>query len=78
MFTDLGYSLDIPWNSIFTSGWYEGTPDIWGSQNKLTIGEGKPEFYANNNIIRSNIIPEVNPLDPVYQYDRAQYTYTVY
>ena len=78
MFSDLGYSVDIPWNPVYTSGWYFATPDIWGQQNKLTIGVGKPEYFAPDNIIRSNIIPEVNPAVPDYQYERSAHTYAVY
>lgn len=75
--SDLGYSVEIPWNTVYSTGWYTGTPDIWGYENKLTVGIGKPEYYAPDNVLRGRMIPEVNPADPVYQYDRREHTYSV-
>ena len=77
MFTDLGYSLDIPWNDIYTTGWQDSRPDTWGAENKL-ITRADPEYFAPGNIIRSNIIPQINPNDPIYSFDRSKHTYTVY
>ena len=77
MFTDLGYSLDIPWNDIYTAGWQDSKPDTWGFENKL-ITRSDPEYFAPENIIRSNIIPQINPHDPIYSFDRSKFTYTIY
>ena len=74
----LGYSLDIPWLNITTAGWQHERPNIWGYENKLTVGEGKPEYYAPGNLIRSNVIPSINPNDPMYAYDRAKHTYKLF
>jgi len=74
---DFGYSLDIPWNDIVTSGWQESRPDIWGYENKL-ITRPDPEYYAPDNIIRANILPQINVNDPIYSFDRRKYTYSVF
>ena len=78
MFTDLGYSLDIPWNDVYTTGWQDSRPDTWGAENKL-ITRPDPEYYAPENTIRSRAgIPAINIHDPIYSFDRSKYTYTVY
>ena len=71
---DLGYSLDIPWNQVYSTGWQFGG-NRWGEQEKVLITRPDPEFYAPDNIIRSNVIPEINPSNPIYQFDRSKYTY---
>ena len=78
---DLGYSLAIPWNSVYTSGWQESGPHhedgpVWGTERQL-ITRSDPEFYAQDNIIRSNVIPEINPNDPIYHFDRSKYTFKI-
>ena len=70
--------LSIPWNDITTAGW-TNRPDqirVWGTENQLVMSD-QPEFFAPENIIRSNIIPSININDPIYAFDRSQYTYTV-
>jgi hypothetical protein len=81
VWTDLGYSLDIPWNSVYTVGWQDGKPAhsdgvMWGTENKLST-RNDPEYWAAGNIVRSNIIPEINVHDPIYAFSRAKYTFTV-
>jgi len=76
--TDLGYSLDIPWNDVYTTGWQESRPDIWGYENKL-ITSSQPEFFAPGNIVRSTGgLPSIDVSDPIYAFDRRQHTYSVF
>lgn len=82
LYFDAGYSLDIPWNDIYTSGWVDAKPahdsgEVWGTENQL-ITSRKPEFYAPDDIVRSNVIPQINVNDPQYQFDRSTVTYRVY
>lgn len=75
---DLGYSLDIPWNSIWTTGFMDAPfthadGPVWGEERKM-ISRSDPEYYASGNIIRSNVIPEINTRDPIYSFDRRKYT----
>ena len=80
-FTDLGYSLSIPWNDITTSGWAntETQPPmkVWGTENKLLVRDD-PEYYAPDDLIRSNVIPAINVNDPIFQFSRADFTYNVW
>ena len=79
-FSDLGYSLEIPWNDIQTSGWAntEAEPmKVWGTENKLVIRDD-PEYFAPDNLIRSNVIPAINLNDPIYQFSRKDYTYSLW
>ena len=44
MFNDLGYSLDIPWSSVYTAGWQEQKPShadgpVWGQNEHLLRGQ---------------------------------------
>jgi len=77
IFTDLGYSLDIPANDIYTAGWIFKKPETWGRENNL-ITRPDPEYFAPGGIIRSNVIPHINPNDPVYSFDRSKYTYKLF
>ena len=73
------YTLSIPWNDVSTAGW-TNKPDqirMWGTEKKLVLSD-QPEFFAPENIIRSNIIPSININDPMYAFDRSQYTYTLF
>jgi len=76
-FSDLGYSLDIPANDIYTAGWQYTKPETWGKEN-LLITKPDPEYFAPGNIIRTNVLPHINPLDPVYQFDRSKHTYKLF
>jgi len=81
VFDDLGYSLDIPWSSVYTAGWQEQKPShadgpVWGYENKLTT-RGDPEYFAAGDIIRSQVIPEINVHDPIYSFDRSKYVHKV-
>ena len=77
-FSDRGYSLAIPWNDITTSGWvHPSIMKIWGTENKLIVRDD-PEYYAPGNLIRSNVIPAINPNDPIYMFSRKDYTYSVW
>ena len=74
---DLGYSLDIPSNDIYSTGWIDAKPTHglempWGSENKLTTTR-KPEFYAPWGIVRSNVLPQINVKDPRYAFDRSKF-----
>jgi len=78
---DLGYSLDIPWNSVYTAGWQESKPShadgpVWGYERTM-ITRSDPEYFAPGDIIRSNVIPEINVYNPIYSFDRSQYTYKI-
>ena len=80
---DLGYSLDIPWNTIYTAGWQDAKPthdtgSVWGRENVLTTSN-RPEFYAPDNIVRTTgNIPQINIQDPQYMFDREKYSYRVF
>ena len=79
-FSDLGYSLAIPWNDISTNGWANMSSEpmkMWGTENRL-LTKPDPEYFAPGDLIRSNIIPAINPNDPVYQFSRAEHTYTLW
>ena len=81
LWDDVGYSLDIPWNTVYTAGWQDAKPThsdgpVWGSENKL-ITRPDPEYYAADGIVRSNIIPEININDPIYSFDRSKHTYSL-
>jgi len=81
LWDDLGYSLDIPWNTVYTAGWQESKPHhadgpVWGYERKM-ITRSDPEYFAADGIIRSNVIPEINIHDPRYSFDRRDYTYSV-
>jgi hypothetical protein len=81
VFADLGYSLEIPWNSVYTSGWQTQKPShadgpVWGYERTM-ITKSDPEYFAAGDVIRSNIIPEINIHDPRYSFDRSKYTYKI-
>ena len=76
-FVDLGYSLDIPWNDVYSTGWQFSKPDVWGKENELTT-KPNPEYYAPDNVIRSNYIPAIDVNDPVYHFKREKHTYKIY
>jgi len=79
---DLGYSLDIPWNTIYTAGWQDAKPThadgaaVWGTEKQL-ITRSDPEYFAPGDIVRSNVLPQINVHNPIYQFDRSKYTFTV-
>jgi hypothetical protein len=51
---------------------------MWGTENKLVMRDD-PEFYAPDNLLRSTgNIPTINLNDPIYNFDRKNYTYQVY
>ena len=80
-FSDLGYSLSIPWGDITTAGWAntekQAPIKMWGTENKLLIRDD-PEYYAPDDLIRSNVIPAINIHDPIFKFSRADYTYSVW
>ena len=82
-YTDLGYSIPIPWNEVFTSGWQDSKPvhadgkPTWGTENQMT-SSSKPEFFAPDNVVRSNVMPQINVNDPQYQFSRAEHTYKIW
>jgi hypothetical protein len=82
--SDLGYSIAIPWNDITTTGWYNYRTDInvpikmYGTENKMVLKDD-PEYFAPNDLIRSTAgIPNINVNDPIYAFDRANYTTTLF
>ena len=75
-FFDLGYSLDIPANDIYTAGWITAKPDTWGKEHVL-ITRSDPEYFAPGEI-RKNVIPHININDPVYSFERSNFTYTLF
>ena len=77
VFTDLGYSLDIPANDVYTAGWQFTKPNTWGKEN-LLVTRPDPEYFAPNGIIRSNVLPSINPEDPVYKFQRSEHSYTLF
>jgi len=79
-FSDLGYALAIPWNDIYTTGWANNDPKmmkVWGTENKIVMSD-KPEYYAPGDLIRSNVLPAINPQDPIYSFSRAEHQYTLF
>ena len=82
-YQDLGYSLDIPWNSVFSSGWMDSKPahdtgTVWGRENVLNTSR-QPEYFAPDNIVRTTgPMPEININDPMYMFDRAKYSYRIF
>jgi hypothetical protein len=77
MWNDLGYSLSIPANAVYNTGWQFSKPDIWGYERKL-ITDPRPEWYAPDNVVRTTGgIPEINTHDPKYTFSRAEHTYDV-
>ena len=81
MWTDLGYSLDIPHNSVYTVGWQESKPShsdgpVWGTERDMTT-RSDPEYFADGDIIRSNVLPEINPANPIYSFERSRFTHKI-
>ena len=73
---DHGYSLDIPANEIYSTGWIFSKPDTWGSEG-LLITRPDPEYFAPEGIVKGNIIPSINLNDPAYTFSRSNYTYNL-
>ena len=84
-FSDLGYTVAIPWNDITTAGWYNYNRDdanlpikMWGTENKLVLDDA-PEYWAPDNTLRSTGgIPTFNVNNPIYAFDRSTVTRPVY
>ena len=83
LWNDLGSSLDIPWNTVYTAGWMDAKPThsdgaVWGSERKLTVRRD-PEYFAPDNIVRSykSVLPQINIHNPIYKFERAKHTFTV-
>ena len=77
--SDLGYSIQIPWNDVYQTGWQEaGYNSFPGYENKL-ITSSQPEYFAPSGIIRSTGgLPSIDTSDPIYAFDRSQHTYRVF
>ena len=71
---DYGYSLDIPANDIYSTGWIFEKPETWGKENVL-ITRPDPEYFAAGGVIRWNVQPQINVYDPIYTFDRSDYSY---
>ena len=74
-FGDIGYSLPIPWPQVTTAGWW----DIGGiPEESALVTRGDPEYFASNDLVRSSGgLPEINTQDPIYKFDRWDYSYKV-
>ena len=69
----LGFQFTIPWPQTQTAGFYNGQGAI--PDRKELVYRDDPEWFAVQNIVRSTAgVPEVNPYDPVYKFDRERYT----
>ena len=81
--TDLGYSLDIPWNDVVNTGWMDAKPThdtgaVWGEENVLVTSR-EPEYFAPDNIVRTTgTMPIINVNDPRYMFDRTKYSYKLF
>ena len=75
-FGDLGYSLPIPWPLVHTAGYWEhGTIPT----EKKLIFRSDPEYFATNGKIRSNNgLKTINTSDPIYSFQRSDFTVPVY
>ena len=74
-FRDYGHSFSIPWVKPHTAGFwnYGGLP----TEKKLIMRDD-PEFFATNNVIPSTGgLPIIDPGDPVYRFDRNEFTVNV-
>ena len=71
-FGDLGYSLELPWPTVTTAGWWQaGTIP----EEKALITSDQPEWHAVNDMVRTNQgLPEIDVNNPVYQYSMADKT----
>ena len=61
-FSDLGYSVAIPWNDVTTAGWYnyqhnDVNPPIkmYGTQNKLVMSDKPETVYEPGCLARPEI-----------------------
>ena len=75
-----GLILDTACRS-YQTGWIDAKPGhadgpVWGEERKL-VTRPDPEFYASDNLIRSNVIPVINIKDPIYSFSREKHTFTV-
>ena len=68
---------DIPWEPVTTAGWIFEKDSTYGQENKM-VTKPDPEFFASGNIVRSNVIPEINTNDPKYKYSRQEHTVVLY
>ena len=81
---DLGYSLAIPWNDVYNTGWLNYSDDInppikmWGAENQIVVRDD-PEFHAPGDLIRSTGgLPAINLNDPKYEFSREEYTFKAF
>ena len=74
-FRDYGHSFAMPWVMPHTAGfWNHGTIP---TEKKLILRDD-PEFFATNDIIPSTgRMPVIDPGDPVYRFDRNDFSYPV-
>jgi hypothetical protein len=75
---DVGYSNPIPWNPVTTAGWYNpNTMNMWNRENVMVMRDD-PEYFAPGDIIRSNVLPEINVQDPIFKFDRSKFEFRAY
>ena len=74
-FGDLGYSLPIPWPLVHTAGYWEhGTIPT----EKKLLFRSDPEYFSTNGRIRSNRgLKTINVSDPIYSFQRSDYSVPV-
>lgn len=68
---------DIPWHDVYSTGWQDTKDNTWGQENKM-LTRPDPEYFAPGNIIRTNVLPSINPNDPIYQYSTAEHKVIIY
>jgi hypothetical protein len=74
-FGDIGYSLPIPWPQVTTAGWWQEGPI---PEERALITRSDPEYFALNDLVRtSGGLPEIDTSNPIYKFDRRDYTYAV-
>ena len=68
---------DIPWNDIYSTGWQTKKDNTWGQENKMLL-KPDPEYFAPGDIIRTNVLPSINPNDPIYKYSSEEHKVVIY
>ena len=68
---------DIPWHDIYSTGWQMVKDNTWGRENRM-LTRPDPEYFAPGDILRTNVIPAINPNDPIYTYSTSDHKVVVY
>lgn len=68
-----GFQFTLPWPQTTTAGFYYGEGAVPGRRE--LVYRPDPEWFATQNIVPSSGgVPQINPYDPVYKFDREKYT----